>query len=67
LLGNVRTWESDAGPSWGALRIAAYDGKGQLTGLRTAEAADSGAVYDWLAWLGDPAHQRQPTAQVPVG
>ena len=57
LLGNVRTWESDAGPSWGTLRVAAYDGKGRLTGLRTAEAADSGAVYDWYSWLGEPAHQ----------
>ncbi len=65
------------GSTWGELRVAAYDGKGRLVGLREAAAVDSTSVYNWYDWLGDPANQaamqeltaspRQTTSDVRLG
>jgi len=63
VIGDVRTWETGMGPSYGKLQVAAYDTMRRLKGLRSSEVIASGThsgqsetnatIDGWRTWLSN--------------
>src|SRR5690606_11511719 len=56
LVGSVKSWSLGGVEDLGQVRIAAYDGKSRLQGLRTAEAGTQAEITAWRSWLDNRAN-----------
>src|SRR5690606_6944262 len=56
LVGSVKSWNLGGVEDLGQVRIAAYDGKSRLQGLRTAEAGTQAEITAWRSWLDNRAN-----------